>query len=630
MVAVALLAAAAPKPAAGAALDQVAIATAGALAASVAVLWLIGGHRRARGGVLERAAGAASRVAGLPAWAALPTALATSSLMVALLGMYWDIALHIDEGRDAGPLANPAHYLILAGLYGVFCAGVLAMALPRSGERPGPAPVRLAGDWWAPVGGILMAAAGAFALVGFPLDDIWHRLFGQDVTLWGPTHLMLIGGAGMTLIGQAVLVAEGLAARPGGGRARVARVVALRRVALMGGLLIGLSTFQGEFDFGVPQFRLVLHPFLIAVAAGIALVAGRLWSGPGGALGAALFFLLVRGIVSLVVGPVLGETTPALPLYLAEAVCVELVALVLLVPRAARPSSPCSRRPLAFGAAAGLLAGTAGMAVEWLWSGAVMDLPWNGDILPEGLLLAAVGGTAAGVIGALLGQGLRGELPRPAVARGLVVVAGAALSACLVDGLVTEPAPAGATAQIGLRGERATVRIEPGELAADPAWITVTAWQGGGLRVDRLRRTGPATFATTEPVPLRGEWKAMVRLQSGRHVLAAPVFMPGDAAIPVPPVPARPQVTRALRADHEVLQRERKRGVAGWLWLVAGSVVLALALAFVAALCWGVGRVARATARGWGSPTPQATRTDVRPREPTTTRRARRSGPFVV
>ena len=48
--------------------------------------------------------------------------------------------------------------------------------------------------------------------MGFPLDDIWHRIFGQDVTLWGPTHLMLIGGASMTLVGMAVLLVEGLRA----------------------------------------------------------------------------------------------------------------------------------------------------------------------------------------------------------------------------------------------------------------------------------------------------------------------------------------------------------------------------------------------------------------------------------
>ena len=48
----------------------------------------------------------------------------------------------------------------------------------------------------------------------------------------------------------------------------------------MGGLLIGLSTFQAEFDFGVPQYRAVLQPALIALAAGVALVAARVWVGP--------------------------------------------------------------------------------------------------------------------------------------------------------------------------------------------------------------------------------------------------------------------------------------------------------------------------------------------------------------
>ena len=48
--------------------------------------------------------------------------------------MYWDISLHIDNGRDPGPLANPAHYFILAGLFGIFTAGFLAMVLPK--EQP--------------------------------------------------------------------------------------------------------------------------------------------------------------------------------------------------------------------------------------------------------------------------------------------------------------------------------------------------------------------------------------------------------------------------------------------------------------------------------------------------------------
>ena len=169
------------------------------------------GHRSGRVQILGRMAAVAERASGLPGWAALPAGIAAVALNVALLGMYWDISLHIDNGRDAGPLANPAHYLILAGLFGVFASGVLAIVLPK--ERPGPGAVRIARDWYAPVGGVLMVACGAFSLIAFPLDDVWHRLFGQDVTLWGPTHLMLIGGAGLSLVGQSVLLAEGLRAR---------------------------------------------------------------------------------------------------------------------------------------------------------------------------------------------------------------------------------------------------------------------------------------------------------------------------------------------------------------------------------------------------------------------------------
>ena len=216
----------------------------------------------------------------------------TGSLLLALFGMLWDISIHIDDGRDEGPLANPAHYAILGGLFGVFAAGFLAIVMPR--ERTGPTAIRITGDWYAPVGGILITACGAFSLVGFPLDDVWHRLFGQDVTLWGPTHLMLIGGASMTLIGLAVLLVEGGRANAHGGRAEGGNSLArwLRNVALTGAFLLGLSTFQAEFDFGVPQFRFVFAPMLVMLAAGVSLVAARVWLGRGAAIGAALFFLV--------------------------------------------------------------------------------------------------------------------------------------------------------------------------------------------------------------------------------------------------------------------------------------------------------------------------------------------------
>src|SRR4051812_50142311 len=62
-----------------------------------------------------------------------------------------------------------------------------------------------------PVGGALMLLCSSFALSGFPLDDLWHRLFGQDVTLWGPTHLIMLSGGLLTLVGCAILFEEGVA-----------------------------------------------------------------------------------------------------------------------------------------------------------------------------------------------------------------------------------------------------------------------------------------------------------------------------------------------------------------------------------------------------------------------------------
>src|SRR5256885_10681624 len=83
------------KPAGGAAIDQIIIANLMAGGASAVLLWLVLGHRSGRVPYLGRAADFTERVSGLPGWAALPSVVATGSLMVALLGMYWDISLHI-------------------------------------------------------------------------------------------------------------------------------------------------------------------------------------------------------------------------------------------------------------------------------------------------------------------------------------------------------------------------------------------------------------------------------------------------------------------------------------------------------------------------------------------------------
>jgi hypothetical protein len=359
----------------------------------------------------------------------------------------------------------------------------------------------------------------------------------------------------------------------------------------MGGLLIGLSTFQGEFDFGVPQFRMVFHPMLIALSAGMALTAGRIWIGKGGALATAVMFIVVRGAISLIVGEGFGESAPAMPLYLVVALCIEAIAL-----------ATGRDKPILLGVLGGLAAGTAGLAAEWLWIGETFPLVWSDGIVPEALIVAPLAGAAGGVLGGLLGAGLRFQLPSQSVARPATIGALVAIAALTAFGLSTT-APTGQTATVALQddggsaGQRhvvGTIKLTPRDTADDAAWVTVTSWQDGGMKVDRLERVSQGVYRFRTPAPAYGDWKTVLRVQNGRTIMGIPIYMPADAAIPgAIEVPATASFTRTFVSDHDLLQRERKDDIPGWLWTAACLVVLALSLLFIGSLAWGVARVAR-------------------------------------
>ena len=144
--------------------------------------------------------------------------------------------------------------------------------------------------------------------------------------------------------------------------------------------------------------------------------------------------------------------------------------------------------------------------------------------------------------------------------------------------------------------------LTPRDAADGAEWLQVTAWQGDGLVVNRLERIGPGRYRTTEPIPVHGNWKSLVRLHRGNSLTAVPLFLPRDEAIPAEEVPATPRFERAFVADHEILQREQK-AAAPALTAIAYGVVVLIALSLLLLLAWGLHRLG--TAGGPARPEPR-------------------------
>ena len=578
----------------GAGLNQVIGLSIAAMVITLVMLWVGYAHRTHRITWLTRLSDKLGETFHRPSWVALPVLVYTTSIICALFGFIWDVSWHIGNGRDPGPLANPAHYFIIIGLFGIFLAGMTAIVLPF--EKPGPAAVRITRNWRAPVGGVLMAACGLYAMTGFPLDDIWHRIFGQDVTLWGPTHLMMIGGACFSLFAVLMLEREGEAKE--GDDVHHGVFITFLRYLSFAGMFIGLSVYQIEYDFGVEQFRLVLQPMMIAFAAAVAAIAARITMGRGAAIISALFAIALRGGVALLVGPILGAPINWFPLYLGPAVVVELLAL-----------TPLIKRPLVFGAIAGLGVGTAGLWLESLWVGTVYHYPWPVSMWGEALAMAVPVAVLAGLCGALFGMVLTGQrLPSRPIGISIVAATVLAIGGAVANGLhIVVPQQDSVTITLtdqpsapGQRMVSADVQLpRPDMVGSQPDWVTILSWQGRmenqrGLVIDRLERVGPGHYRSTQPVPVWGSWKTLLRVQDGYTMTGVPIYEPADDAIPAPEVPALSSIHRPFVQEVTILQRERDQNAPAWLFTAGSILVLIFTLMVIAGLTWGAGRLGNA------------------------------------
>jgi hypothetical protein len=89
-----------------------------------------------------------------------------------------------------------------------------------------------------------------------------------------------------------------------------------------------------------------------------------------------------------------------------------------------------------------------------------------------------------------------------------------------------------------------------------------------------------------------------VRLHRGRQILAAPIFLPADTAIPAPGVPALPSFVRPFDRDKKLVQREQKKGVSPIVIVLSYLTVLVLTAALLGLIVWALRRLETRLAGG--------------------------------
>ena len=518
---------------------------------------------------IGRVSSSLERLTGLPSFSAGGIGMGILALVVAVLGFYWDVAWHIELGRDEF-IFTPAHLGIMLGLALIAAAGLTSIIFATYERFPTKIKVK---GFHIPYGAIPVTLLGIGALIGFPLDEFWHRAYGIDVTMWGPTHLVMISGASLTPLALLLLHREGRDhGRPNWLGRELAGLLAAANV-------LGLSTWTGEFDFGVPQFQALYHPILVMGGSAMALVIARRLLGTGGALRAAVGALVLRGLIALVIGAGLGLVIPRFPLYIGSALVIEL----------------CFRlfkdwSSFAAATGTGVAVATLGYASEWAWMSVWGRHAWTMDLMP-GALIACLVALAAVYLAWAIGDILTGA--RPSIPRPALIAAGAMLLIAIAAPLPRTDAAVHAvvtTEEVG--GEaRVQVALEPRDAADGADWFEVLAWQGGAVEVHPLVEKDRGVYTIDGTVPASGEWKTIVRLAKDDNIIATGVYLPADPEIGASEVPLEPRKDVELVRDTELLMREATGGPA-WPAIVAWTAIAILALTWIAALVYSYASLA--------------------------------------
>ena len=209
------------------------------------------------------------------------------------LGSIWDREWHYYVGRDQ--FWTPPHTLIYLSVMG---AGVVALSVVLFDTMryykgtPGVddnSTISIFKFFHAPLGFIIAGFGALQALASAPLDNYWHTLYGIDVALWAPFHMMGVTGGVIGNIGVVYIFASEAAIERESGYPyrRFFGLSLLECGALL--VLAGLINFTliGFLQFPIATFGLLLiptYPIPIAICGALALIGAlRLTYKPGAA-----------------------------------------------------------------------------------------------------------------------------------------------------------------------------------------------------------------------------------------------------------------------------------------------------------------------------------------------------------
>lgn len=239
--------------------------------------------------------------------------------VVGFFAFSWDIQWHSAVGRDR-TLTAP-HLFILGG---VTFTGLVALAAvlietmwARRNTSVAKSSTSFAGFFSSSLGAYLVGYGSLTAAIAFPIDQYWHTLYGIDVSIWAPFHIMEFTGFFVGNLGAAYMLANGarLAAQHGTKWAERAGYV---------GVIVALATLMGAFTFvlipsigsqgyiPLGSLTFTVYPLMLGVfATFILVIARRVLPWRIAATGVAAVYVLLGWINSLIIPPLMAFTLAA-------------------------------------------------------------------------------------------------------------------------------------------------------------------------------------------------------------------------------------------------------------------------------------------------------------------------------